>query len=101
MFTLTGDRTGGRKPRPIVWRISMRILRLATRLAARRGTLVGLAIVVAAVVLPMALRGSSRRSWTLPAPSGARQTVGALRERSRGAVAAATSRAARLRSALV
>jgi hypothetical protein len=78
----------------------MSLLRLVARLAARRGTLGG-AAVVAAIALPLALRGATRRTWTLPARSDARQTVSALRERSRGVVAAAASTAGRVRSALV
>jgi hypothetical protein len=79
----------------------MGLVRLVARLATRRGTLVGAVVVVAAVVLPLALRGSSRGSWTLPAPSDARQSVSALRDRSRSAAAAAVNTAGRVRSALV
>jgi hypothetical protein len=78
----------------------MRLLRLVARLAMRRGTLFGAAIVAAAVVLPLVLRGSSRGPLTLPARSDARQTVSALRNRSRSAAAAAASTAGRVRSAL-
>ena len=78
----------------------MRLFRLLARLATRRGTLVGVAIVAILAVLPLALRGS-RGPLTLPSRPAARPTVGALRERSRSAAAAAASTAGRVRAALV
>ena len=53
----------------------MRLLRLVARLAMRRGTMTGMAV-VAAVVLPLGLRGWSRGSPTLPDRSDAPQTGG-------------------------
>jgi hypothetical protein len=51
----------------------MRLMRRAARLARRRGRMAGLALVAAAVLLPLLLlRGSTRGAWTLPAPADAR-----------------------------
>jgi hypothetical protein len=73
-------------------------LKLVWKLATRRGTLAGLALVVgAAVVVPVALRAASRSSLTLPAPTEARDRFTALRDRTR---AAAASTAGRVKSRL-
>ena len=76
----------------------MSAIKLVWKLATRRGTLAGLALVVgAAVVVPVALRAAQRGSLSLPASSEARERLASLRDRTR---AAAVSTAGRVRERL-